>query len=161
MKFSLLCAVYAECRPLHSDRQALAIWQEYGQRMGALPFPESIAICQGNEYFHEVAGGAKMDSALDRRHLRIVLRRRDLDLLRHELAHLYLDLRWQVLPYPIAEPFAQALAQRGSCPPINFAGEALHESWERRLTLDDCGRLALLRALLAAPASERNRLPLR
>lgn len=154
----------SKCVALAGDHGAQQIWSEFSLKFGAIPLPKSVALCYGKKWFFTIKGGAIMQSVLDRKNQRILLRRHDTNLLRHELAHLYLDLRWKVLPYSIAEPLANALATAELCPQNQnslLASEALHERWRMRSALDTCGLQQLLQDIFSADKETRESLPLR
>jgi hypothetical protein len=139
-------------------------WKHLTDQLGDLPFPADFSVCTGRSYFFEVKGGAKMVSALDRKRTRILRRDNQLQPLMHELAHLYLDLRWKVLPYSVSEPLVLAMAVPEKCditsekyaPP-----EAMQNAWKNRANLSRCEQLNLLRTVLQTEAGVRDALPLR
>lgn len=105
-----------------------------------------------------------MLSALDRQRRRILLRQNNQHLLKHELAHLYLDLRWKILPYPVAEPFAVAMESEELCPIADHPltnEEDLRGAWRTRTGRGTCDLLQLLKEVLKAEAPLRDSLPLR
>ena len=105
-----------------------------------------------------------MQSALDRKRRRILLRSNDLQFLKHELAHLYLDLRWRILPYSITEPFVLAMANLNRCTLSEAIAQntrPLVDRWSARADLSACDNLLLLRDVLNSEADTRAALPLR
>jgi len=131
---------------------------------GRIPLPSEIQVCTGKKYFHEIKGGAALKSALDRKRMRILLRDSAIQPFMHELAHLYLDLRWKVLPYSVSEPFAEALAHTDACEPDHnqsLAAEDINRVWRDRGALDRCQLRSLLWAVLHTDTETRNALPLR
>lgn len=101
-----------------------------------------------------------MRSALDRKKGRILLRDQSLAPLMHEIAHAYLDLRWRVLPYSVAEPFVLAMADTAKCDTLPPETSDLPDRWRRRNSLSRCELLGLLGDVLSAPAATRDTLPL-
>lgn len=103
-----------------------------------------------------------MASALDRQKARIVLRSKNSAHLRHELAHLYLDLAWKVLPYKISEPLVKSMEQQKQCQVQNSVVEGgdIEARWRERHLANTCKTELLLRDLLRAPKSVREALPL-
>lgn len=76
----------------------------------------------------------------------------------HELAHAYLDLRWQVLPYPITEPLVAAMEITDKCELAEFRPvpkEILSQRWQQRENLDRCGKVLLIRDILNSEADIR------
>lgn len=152
-----------KCLPLQENSDAPKIWAEFSHKFGEVRLPQGVVLCYGDSAFAEVPGGAGMQSVLDRKRLRILLRRDDAQLLRHELAHLYLDLRWKVLPYPVAEVFAKALAYGNNCqlsrnpPPAGM----LANRWQQRLQMHECELQQLLLDVLCVDSALRESLPLR
>lgn len=105
-----------------------------------------------------------MLSALDRQKGRILRRDEKLQPLMHELAHLYLDLRWKILPYSVSEPLVSAMAEPEKCGPgagKYMAPQAIKDAWRGRANLSRCDLLDLLRSVLQADAEVREALPLR
>lgn len=105
-----------------------------------------------------------MVSALDRPKSRILLRANKLQPLIHEMAHLYLDLRWKILPYAVSEPFVQALAHAEKCQlPLQrySSGESIRAAWKDRENLSRCELQGLLRSILLSGGDLRETLPLR
>ncbi len=126
--------------------------------------PRGISLCFGRSYFAELKNGAGMQSALDRRRHRIILRKDSDALLRHELAHLYLDTSWKVLPYPVSEPLAKALAFTGACTLLKdpiLDGDTLKHRWSIRASFSECERQQLLADILVAAPDVRDGLALR
>lgn len=83
--------------------------------------------------------------------------------LMHELAHVYLDARWKVLPYSVSEPLVLAMSDVSKCERPHAAAEGnppLRERWRNRKNLPRCDLLALLAEVLNAPAAIRESLPL-
>lgn len=105
-----------------------------------------------------------MQSVLDRRSRRIILRRNSETLLRHELAHLYIDTSWKVLPYPTSEPLAAALGYSGAC---NLEkrqqqnAHAVREAWGNLVSMTECERQQLFADVLSIAPEVREKLPLR
>lgn len=161
--FSLLlcCSLSAECKPLAATTGAQTFWRLFSESFGAASFPNELSVCTGRSYFFEVKGGAKMQSALDRQKSRILRRDNKLKPLMHEMAHVYLDMRWKVLPYPVSEPFALALADPVKCALTTPAPGSLHDRWHARAELQRCELLQLLKDVLMADAQTRDSLPLR
>lgn len=160
--FSLFfsAALAADCKPLAQTTGAASFWKFFTDQFGPARFPEELKTCTGREYFFQVKGGAKMQSALDRKNGRILLRNQSLAALRHEIAHVYLDLRWRVLPYPVAEPLVLAVADPAKCATLPPATSTLAERWRQRQSLARCELLQLLGDVLNAPAPARDQLPL-
>lgn len=82
----------------------------------------------------------------------------------HELAHLYLDLRWRVLPYSVSEPLVAAMTSTESChtaTPANLSGDALVTAWRARADYSPCELNDLLKAVFNAESALRDKLPLR
>ena len=105
-----------------------------------------------------------MLSALDRQKGRILRRDEKLQPLMHELAHLYLDLRWKILPYSVSEPLVSAIAEPEKCGPSTgryITPQAIKDAWRERTHLSRCELLDLLRSVLRADAGVREALPLR
>jgi len=149
---------------LQQQRLANEIWQEFSEKFGALPLPGGVSICYGKSYFSELKDGARMQSVLDRRRHRIILRRNKASLLRHEIAHLYLDLSWKVLPYSVSEPLAQALAYPGNCTlkkSHTNNSQALADRWKNRGNMNSCEKQKLFSDILSAAPEARESLPLR
>lgn len=103
-----------------------------------------------------------MASALDRQRARILLRERDTSHLRHELAHLYLDLTWKVLPYKISEPLVNVMQVAPDCSPAASKNRAasVRERWQARQEASACETEALVRDLLRSAKETRDSLPL-
>ncbi len=105
-----------------------------------------------------------MVSVLDRKKARILRRDNSLEPLMHELAHLYLDLRWKVLPYPVSEPLVLAMAEPEKCtidPPKYRDDAAITNAWKSRANLPRCELVNLLHSVLSAESGVRDALPLR
>lgn len=163
--FSLLVAgsLHAECTKLSKTLGAWEFWKVFTDAYGAARFPEELTVCTGRIYFFEVKGGAKMQSALDRQKGRILRRTPMLKYLMHELAHVYLDTRWKVLPYSVSEPFVLAMSDVSPCESPHGAAEGnppLRQRWANRKELSRCELLALLTEVLNAPQATRESLPL-
>jgi len=114
--FSLafLQSLVADCTRLEKYPTAKAIWHDLGGRINLA----KMQICVGRQYFFEIKGGATMQSALDRKNLRILLRKHSQSDLRHELAHLYLDSVLPKLSEKMAESLAHELSQPSVCSPV-------------------------------------------
>lgn len=153
----------AQCERLEAHRKSNAVWLQFTQRYGAARLPFGALVCHGGSYFAELKNGASMLSALDRRRKRIVLRHDRLALLRHELAHLYIDVRWRVLPYTVSEPLATALAFSETCA-LRAEGQAdkntLAAQWSQLSKLTECERQQLWVDILSSAPEVRDRLPL-
>lgn len=148
----------AECKPLERTTGAATFWKFYTDTYGAARFPAELSVCTGKKYFYEIKGGAKMTSALDRKNMRILRREGKLRPLMHELAHVYLDIRWQVLPYPVAEPLVAAMEITEKCELAGFKPvpkEILTQRWQDRENLDRCGKVKLIRDVLNSEADIR------
>lgn len=163
--FSLgvLTGVAADCNRLDARAETTSIWASFVSRFGGAKLPGGFQLCIGRHYFHEIKGGARMASALDRRSKRIVLRRIDTDHLRHELAHLYLDTAWKVLPYRISEEMVAIMVRDAVCAENLLHLKGNHEirsAWKHRNNLSECDAEALLRGIISAPQVERDALPL-
>jgi len=154
--------VSAECKMLNTYPEGRKVWARWSSQFLAVLYPEKTQVCIGRHYFYEIKGGAGMASALDRQKGRIVLRHANSVHLRHELAHLYLDLAWKLLPYRVSEPFARVLEQQKDCsvalnePPVL----ELQARWRQRHMANFCEMVALLRDVLRAPLPVREALPL-
>ena len=160
----LFGATWPDCKPLAKTTQSHAFWKRFTDDLGAAPFPGNFSVCIGRSYFFEVKSGAKMASALDRNNNRILLRSNQSQLLIHEMAHLYLDLRWKILPYSISEPLVQAMAQTDKCeltPKRHPSHESIRAAWRDRANLSPCELRDLLRAILFSDNGLRETLPLR
>jgi len=97
-----------------------------------------------------------MRSVLDRKRQRILRRSADISLLKHELAHAYLDTAWRILPYSVTEPLAQAMATDEACKLLkNKNARNLAERWRSRSDLKTCELLQLLKDILNATPAER------
>lgn len=161
---SSAAALRAECTPLALTIGAQTFWKHYTDTFGAAKFPGELSVCTGEKYFREIKGGAKMLSALDRAKLRILRRDSKLKYLMHELAHAYLDIRWQVLPYSVSEPLVAAMEGIEKCPMPEFrpiSRQVLAERWNGRAGLMRCGLLELLRDVINSEADVRFGLILR
>ncbi|HRP69090.1 MAG TPA: hypothetical protein PLY93_06125 [Turneriella sp.] len=153
-------SLFAECtRAIHFSSVKLA-WEKITSAYGDTPLPKEIFICIGRNYFFEIPRGSTMRSVLDRKNKRILLRKTSMHDLTHELLHLYLDLRWQVLPYSISEPFVVAMNNFNSCPNIHEIKSSLPERWQRRKEIDTCGVKNLIIDILQASTDERKKIPL-
>lgn len=160
--FSLLltAGLAAECKALIHTTGSDTFWKHFSDKFGHLPFPKELEVCTGKKYFFEIKGGARMQSALDRQKRRILRRADKLVPLMHEMAHVYLDLRWRILPYSVSEPFVLAMANTEPCPGPIVAKTTLAERWRERSQLSRCELLLLLSDVLKADVSARDRLPL-
>lgn len=161
---ALAPAIFARCENLEKHPLANSTWAEFSQKFATVPLPRGIALCYGRGYFSELKKGANMQSALDRRKRRIVLRRHSEALLRHELAHLYLDVSWKVLPYSVSEPLATALAKAETCElqkPRQWDYEVIRLRWSQMGQLSECEVQQLFADVLGAGPDVRERLPLR
>jgi hypothetical protein len=154
-------SVDAECKSLENTLGADTFWKYYSDEFGSAPFPGGFSVCTGGKYFQEIKGGAKMKSALDRQRLRILRRQERLQDLMHELAHIYLDMRWRILPYPVSEPLALAMAVPEKCDATKMTADELRTTWPKRNELDRCEMVNLIRNILRAPDDVRERLPAR
>lgn len=162
--FSLIVAppLAAHCKKAEKSFLAKNLWREISQTWGNVRLPVTLQLCIGNSYFHEIPHGNKIRSALDRRRLRIVLRKEDEILLRHELAHLYLDLRWRPLPYSTSEFLVRTIVSKKECA-TNFVpldNETVRRQWIARRELDTCGITYLLKNIFAMEPFSRNLLPI-
>jgi hypothetical protein len=156
-------AILPKCENLERHPKTQSTWSEFSKKFGSVTLPRGILLCYGRSYFSELKQGATMQSALDRRRKRILLRRNSEALLRHELAHLYLDLSWKVLPYSVSEPLATALAATDTCRiqknrQSDYA--SLRQSWIHLSRLDECERQQLFSDILSATPDVREKLPL-
>lgn len=163
--FSLLVAgfLHADCTKLSQTLGAREFWKVFTDAYGAARFPGELTVCTGRSYFFEIKGGAKMQSALDRQKGRILRRTPMLKYLIHELAHVYLDTRWRVLPYSVSEPLVLAMSDVSKCEsPHGAAGgnPPLPQRWVNRKEMPRCDLLALLAEVLNAPQATRDSLPL-
>ena len=161
---ALIGALSAKCEPLSEISGSKLVWNLFTGYFGNVPFPEKMSVCTGRAYFFEIKGGATMRSALDRRRHRILRRDNSQHLLAHELAHVYLDMRWKILPYSVSELFVVAMAEPEKCEmhASNVSSkESIQASWKARASLAPCELLLLLRAILDAEDSVRDALPLR
>lgn len=162
--FSLLLAGHlaAECTKLETSIDSRRIWAEYSNRFKAIPLPQDLGLCIGRRYFYEVKGGARMTSALDRQRKRIIMRHYDTRHLRHEVAHLYLDLAWRVLPYHTSEHLVRFMQTEPECkhPPKMPDELDVQHRWRNRQTSSSCELEQLLRDILTAPAATQDKLPL-
>lgn len=84
-------------------------------------------------------------------------------MLRHELAHLYLDVSWKVLPYSVAEPLATALAFTGACSvqknrQRDYA--IIRSQWAQLSLMGECERQQLVSDILSATPGVREKLSL-
>ena len=157
-------ALWPDCKPLAKTVGSQTFWKHFTDQLGDTPFPAKFSVCTGRSYFFEIKGGAKMLSALDRQKGRILRRDEKLQPLMHELAHLYLDLRWKILPYSVSEPLVSAMAEPEKCGPgagKYMAPQAIKDAWRGRANLSRCDLLDLLRSVLQADAEVREALPLR
>lgn len=157
-------ALRAECTPLAQTTGAYTFWNRYSETYGEARFPVELSVCTGRKYFQEIKGGSKMLSALDRQKLRIVRRDNKLKHLGHELAHAYLDVRWQVLPYSVSEPLVAAMEAPEKCEITGFRPvkkDILAERWKNRAALPRCELIELLRDVLYSEADVRLGLLLR
>ena len=157
-------ALWPDCTALAKTAGSQAFWKHFTDQLGDLPFPANFSVCTGRNYFFEIKGGAKMVSALDRQKGRILRRDEKLQPLMHELAHLYLDLRWKVLPYSVSEPLVVALADTTKCEIQSgkyVESAAMQKAWKNRANLSACELMDLLRSVLRAENSMREALPLR
>lgn len=162
--FAVFGALWPDCKSLAKTAGSQTFWEHLASQLGDLPFPADFSVCTGRTYFFEVKGGAKMVSALDRKRARILRRDNQLQPLMHELAHLYLDLRWKVLPYSVSEPLVLAMAHPEKCEILaekHTQPEAIQSAWKNRANLSRCELMALLRSALMADKSVRDALPLR
>jgi hypothetical protein len=161
--FSLLfsAGIAAECKPLAKTTGADTFWRLFSETYGTVRFPDELKVCTGRSYFFEIPGGSKMQSALDRKQGRILRRSAKLTDLMHELAHVYLDLRWKVLPYPVSEPLALAMSDPAQCGAAPAQTGALKDRWQMRANLHRCELLNLLKDVLNSDAEIRNALPLK
>lgn len=152
----------AECTTLKAHPSGRQIWLVWIAKFTEIPYPEATQVCIGRQYFYEIKGGAQMASALDRQKTRIILRSKNSAHLRHELAHLYLDLAWKVLPYKISEPLVKNMEQHKQCQVQNSVVEGgdIEARWRKRHLANTCETELLLRDLLRAPKSVREALPL-
>ena len=140
------------------------LWRHLTDQLGDIPFPADFSVCTGQKYFFEIKDGAKMVSVLDRQRARILRRINALQPLAHELAHLYLDMRWKILPYSVSEPFVLAMAEPEKChlaAAKYTSPESISNAWKDRKSLTRCGLFDLLRAVLLADGAVRDTLPLR
>lgn len=161
---ALAPAVFAQCENLDRRGGAQVIWGDFSRKFVPAPLPRGISLCYGRNYFAELKNGAGMQSALDRRRKRIILRRNSEALFRHELAHLYLDVTWKVLPYSASEPLAQALAFSGACilqKNRTLGDDTLRHRWLIRASLAPCEAQQLFADILSAAPGVREALPLR
>ena len=162
--FSLLLAggLTAECTQLEASAEARNVWAEYCSRFRAIVLPQKFSLCVGKKYFYQVKGGTRMASALDRQRTRIILRQYEKQQLRHELAHLYLDAAWRVLPYGTSERLVEAMQLVHECRGSSKIREGpdLQIRWRNRTNLNGCELEILLRDILAAPNADRDALPL-
>lgn len=159
----MLCGLSADCKNLESSAETKDIWHEFTMKFGSAPFPSAFRVCLGSRYFQEIKGGNKMASALDRRLQRILLRRPNSEHLRHELAHLYLDTAWRILPYAISEQLVEIMMSDSVCgvmPVMANNSFDLKVKWKNRRNLVDCEAQQLLRNAIAAPPAKRDELPL-
>lgn len=157
-------ALWPDCKPLAKIAGSRTFWKHFTDQLGDIPFPADFSVCTGQKYFFEIKGGAKMTSALDRNRARILLRNHQLRPLMHELAHLYLDLRWRILPYSVSEPLVVALTEPEKCQLAAtryISPESIRNGWKDRKSLPRCDLLDLLRAVLSAEGTTRDALPLR
>lgn len=154
----------AECKKLQTYPEERKAWARWNTQFSTVLYPEKTQVCIGRQYFYEIKGGAGMASALDRQKGRIVLRHTNTAHLRHELAHLYLDLAWKVLPYRVSEPFARVLEQPKDCSLAlaqhDQQAVELQARWRQRHTANFCEMVTLLRDVLRAPLPVREALPL-
>lgn len=157
-------ALWPDCKPLAKVVGSQTFWKHFTGELGDIPFPAKFSVCTGRNYFFEVKGGAKMLSVLDRQKGRILRRDNKLQPLMHELAHLYLDLRWKVLPYSVSEPLVLTMVETEKCetrPEKYAAPEIIQNAWKDRANLSRCELMNLLRSVLMAESSVREALPLR
>lgn len=157
-------ALSAECVPLAKTDGAIAAWGFYTSQFGPAEFPRALLVCTGSKFFHEVKNGAGMLSALDRKKMRILRREEKAKYILHELAHVYLDIRWQVLPYSISEPLAASMEKSEKCPLPEFVAvdkNFLAERWAERDSLPHCEMVRLLRDVFYSEADIRLGLLLR
>ncbi len=146
--------------PLVKTTGAQTFWRLFNETYGAARFPDELMVCTGRNYFFEIKGGSKMQSALDRKRGRILRRSAKLTDLMHEMAHVYLDMRWQVLPYPVAEPFVLAMSDTAKCTTAPAQTAPLQDRWKARADLPRCELLKLLIDVLNSDAGLRSTLPL-
>jgi hypothetical protein len=160
--FFLPALLFAECQPLTKTAGAAALWIFFSDTYGPARFPKELTVCTGKKYFFEIKGGAKMQSALDRKKGRILRRDGNPRFLNHELAHAYLDMRWRVLPYPIAEPLVLVMADPAPCELVTKTPEPqrLRTRWANRTQISRCELLQLLKDVLNSGAELRDSLPL-
>jgi len=64
---------------------------------------EKLSICIARTKFTEVPGGVSRKSYYDRKENRIFLRSININNLRHELNHFYLEMRFGEIPYLVSE----------------------------------------------------------
>lgn len=162
--FSLFVAspLTAYCKKAEESFLVKTLWRELSQTWGNVRLPSSLQLCIGDSYFHEIPHGNTIRSALDRKRLRIVLRKENEVFLRHELAHLYLDLRWRPLPYSTSEFLVHTMVSKKKCA-TNFVPldkETVRRQWSARRQIDICGITYLLKNIFAMEAFSRNQLPI-
>lgn len=152
----------AECEKLERSPEGRRIWSEFAARYAPTVYPAEVKLCIGKKYFYEVKGGARMASVLDRQRARILLRQRNASQLRHELAHLYLDLAWKVLPYTISEPLVNVMQAPSKCNTLlnEKPAASIPERWQARRGASACEIESLVSDLLKAPKEMRDSLPL-
>jgi hypothetical protein len=160
---ALVTTVFA-CANLEGNTKAQSIWAEYSRKFVSAPLPRGFFLCLGRSYFAELKHGSQMQSALDRRNRRIILRQNSESLLRHELAHLYLDITWMILPYSVSEPLARAIAFSNPCELRRRESDdddSLRQRWSMRKSLTECEMQQLFSDVVSASPAVRNTLPLR
>jgi hypothetical protein len=152
----------AVCSKASGDAEIVSTWEQLEHEYGRASFPDKLRLCVGRSFFFEIKNGAKMLSVLDRQRFRIVLRRRDAHALRHELAHLYLDLRWRMLPYRTAELLVEAMSRDENCaePSVSkLKRDTLEKLWQKRNIISMCEKKDLLRHLFQTTPEIRATLP--
>lgn len=153
--------LHADCTRIENFPQALSLWRTFNKEFGEQILPRGFFVCVGRSYFFEIKDGAKIQSVLDRKRKRILLRTNSKLDLNHEMAHLYLDLRWRTLPYSISEPLVVVMVNPAKCSANSIGIEPpLHERWKGRHFLEICDKKNLLKQILNAPKQERDTLPL-